>query len=111
MLGAFKNPMQYIAYGTAIFTVILYILYETSHIENRKEEIEGYSKEVVQNELTLMIKEKKEIKHNRMKKLYDDDSVLEIKMKKEFRDALQDDNRWSLAQIQAALALQNEDAV
>ena len=43
-----------------------------------------------------MIKEKKEIKHNRMKKLYDDDSVLEIKMQKEFRDALKDDNRWTL---------------
>lgn len=40
MLGAFKNPLEYIAYGTAIFTVIYFILYETSNIENRKEQIE-----------------------------------------------------------------------
>ena len=35
LLGAFKNPMTYIAFGTAIFIFIYFIVYETNKIDKR----------------------------------------------------------------------------
>lgn len=66
LLGAFKNPMTYIAFGTAIFIFIYFIVYETNKIDKRLLELDLYSRGVVQDQLNEMVKEKRQIKIDRL---------------------------------------------
>lgn len=55
VLGAFKNPTDYIVYGTAVFMLIYFIAYETNSLERSKSELDKFASNIVEEALTQMI--------------------------------------------------------
>lgn len=68
LLAAFKNPMDYIAYGTAVSAFIAFLLIEIEALNRRRSEFSTFARKTVQDELSEMIRQKRASKAKKMEK-------------------------------------------
>ena len=48
LLAAFRNPNNFIAFGTAIFTLFYFLVHETRAIDKRLQDFDSFSRKLVQ---------------------------------------------------------------